>query len=299
MLESLEELRVFVQIVESGSMAAAARALGMPPNTVSRRLAALEERLGAPLLYRTTRSLSVSDVGRAFVGRARRILDEAQAAEAMVRDAHEGLSGMVRVAVPSLLSQDLLGPLGALLHQHPGLRVQLFIRDHPVNPIAEGLDLVVLGGYLQDSTLVTRKLTDVHPMLVATRAYLDRHGTPNTPQDLAHHAHVLFHRDPPQSSWTLRGPDGEDQVVSIESRFEASDGRTLMDALRAGLGIGLTSPRLLRTMPELVRVLPEYSLGSIPVYAVYPAAGPRSERLSAVLQAFQDALHPERDGENA
>lgn len=290
MLESLEELRVFVQIAESGSLAGAARAMGMAPNTVSRRLAALEERLGAQLLYRTTRSLSVSDTGRAFLLKARRILQEVDAAEHLVLEHRQGLSGTVRVGVTSVLVQDLLSPLSQLLEQHSSLDVQLFVYDRPVNPITEGLDIVIIGGSLVDSTLVTRKLTDIHTILVASSAYLERYGTPQRPEDLRRHESVVFYRDPPQTTWVLHDAREQVHVVPLKARLEVNDGRTMMDALEAGMGIGLTSPRILARRPALRRILPDFGLGIIPVSAVYPASGPRSERLQAVLELIREAL---------
>lgn len=289
-LESLEELRVFSQIVESGSLTAAARALGMAPNTVSRRLASLEERLDTQLLYRTTRSMSLSEPGRALLGRARRILEQVEAAETALQTESERLTGLVRISVPSVLSADLLASLQPLLRDNPGLRLDVQVHDRLVNPVTEGLDVVVMGGRLSDSSLVARKLLDVAPVLVASATYLSEHGAPRTPQDLHHHKSVRFTSDQPQTSWVLRDAQGTEHVVPITSQVEANDGRALLDAVRAGIGIGLTSPRVLRHEPTLQRVLPGYHLTPFPVYAIYPATRQRSARLLAVVDALQRAL---------
>ncbi|MFT5680920.1 MAG: DNA-binding transcriptional LysR family regulator [Myxococcota bacterium] len=295
-IESLEELRIFAQIVESGSLTAAARALGLPSNTVSRRLAALEERLDTRLLYRTTRSLSLSETGRILLSRARRILQEVEATETALQGEKEGLSGMVRISVPSLLTADLLASMKALLREHPGLRLQVRVNDKPVNPVAEGLDVVVIGGTLSDSTLIARKLSDIHPVLVASEEYLHRRGHPEKPADLIDHEILLFVRDPPQSHFTLTDSSGHQHTVAVEGRFEADDGRTLMDALAAGIGIGLTSPRIMRVTPSLRRVLPGYSLGSFPIYAIYPASRQRSARLQVVIEALRGVLQDPEQG---
>lgn len=288
-LESLEELRVFAQIVESGSLTAAARALGMPANTVSRRLAALEERLDSQLLYRTTRSMSLTEKGHTLLGRARRILDEVQATEVALKRETEGLSGVVRISVPSLLTHDMLDALSGLLQSEPGLRLLIRVNDVAVNPVAEGLDVVIMGGGQSNSSLIARKLVDVKPVLAASQAYLERRGTPTSPQDLLAHDTLRF-TGAPGSSWVLTDPGGKEHVVPIDCRLEADDGRTLMDAIVLGLGIAFTSVRILRSDPRLVQVLPDHRIGSFPVFAIYPTSRQRSPALLAVVDALQDRL---------
>ncbi|MCP4810693.1 MAG: LysR family transcriptional regulator [Proteobacteria bacterium] len=290
-LESLEELRVFSQIVESGSLTAAARALGLPPNTVSRRLASLEERLDVKLLHRTTRSLSLSEAGRALLSRARRILDEVDAAELAVQRETEGLTGVVQISLMSILTvPDTLAVLRLLMDEHPGLRLQIQVNDRPVNPVAEGLDVVVFGGTLSDSTLTARKLTSVQPLLAASTAYIDRHGAPHTPEDLLRHETLHFLSAGGTFPWNLTGPDGEQHVVHPEGRFEANDGRALFDAMVSGLGIGWTSARMMRSAPNLRQVLADYTLPSFPLYAIYPSANRRSARLQTVVAALHAAV---------
>ncbi len=290
-LESLEELRVFVQIVDSGSLTGAARALKLPANTVSRRLASLEDRLGTRLLDRTTRSLSVSEAGRALLTRARRVLDEAESAELAVKRETEGIAGVVRIGLMSVLTvPQTLRRLGDLMDEHPGLRVQVQVHDVPVSPVARGLDVVVIGGSLEDSSLVARKLTEVQPVLVASDDYLARRGTPETPADLVDHDTVAFLTPAGTLPWTLLAPDGERHVVEPRARFQISDGRGVFDAIVCGRGIGYTTRRMIGNTPGLTEVLTDYGLGTIPVYAVYPAADRRSARLQAVVQALLEAV---------
>jgi len=289
-LESLEELRVFTQIVESGSLTAAARALGMPPTTISRRLAALEERLGTQLLYRTTRSQSLSETGRALLTSAQRILSEVESAELTLQQETEGLTGIVRISAVSVLTRDIMLALKPLMSKHPGLHIQLKVNDRPVNPVTEGLDVVLMGGQLGDSTLIARKLMDIHLVTTASEDYLREYGAPQTPAELSEHHILRFATEPPQTSWVLTGPDGEEHVVPINGRFEVDTGRTLADALCAGLGIGATSLRVMRTLPELRRVLPDYKLSSFPFYAIYPASRQRSVRVQTVVDTIQAFL---------
>jgi len=290
MLESLEELRVFAQIVESGSMSGAARALGMPANTVSRRLASLEGRVGVRLLNRTTRSISLNEAGRAVLDRAQRILREADAVEADLRRDKEGLSGTIRVSMPSVMTHDVLAAIGPLMQTHAELRVQLHVHDKPVNPVAAGLDVAIIGGRLADSALSARKLGDIRPILVASEGYLQEHGLPEVPGDLSSHSVVCFLTDPPMSAWTLTDVAGEQHTVPFTPRIEGSDGRTVMDAIALGMGIGLTSPRILRAVPAMRQVLPAYTLRGFPIYAVFPAARQHSARLLAFIDAVRSVV---------
>jgi len=289
-LESLEELRVFARVVEAGSMSAAGRALGMPANTVSRRIAALEERVGVRLLNRTTRSVSLSEHGRTLLGPAHRILEAAEAAEAALRRDREGLSGLVRVGMPSVLTTDVLTALRPLLLANPGLRLEVAVHDHPVNPVSAGLDVVVMGGALPDSTLVATKLQDVTLVLAASETYLAEFGVPRTPGELAGHRTVDFRTYPPASSWSLSDDRGRECVVPVQPSFEVDDGRALVDAMRAGLGIGSISARVIRRYADLRRVLPGWEGYTFPIFAVYPASGQRSARLRAVVDALQPVV---------
>ena len=288
----MEELRVFVQIVESGSMAAAARALALPTSTVSRRLAQLEERLGTRVLYRTTRSLSLAEHGRVLLARAHRILAEAEALDEVLEHAGDEVAGLVRIGVPSVLTRELLDRLAPLLAQHRGLRLALSVHDRPVNPVSEGLDLVVSGGGLDDSSLVSRRIGEVRLVLAASPGYLERRGRPRRPSELAEHDTLHFSTDPPATSWTLIDRQGNAHDVPITVRIEASNGRALTDAVYAGVGIGTVSERLLRSDPRLVRVLTSYAFRPFPLHAVYPTAGRRSAKLRAVVEALEAALRP-------
>lgn len=289
-LESLEELRVFLQIVESGSLSAAARVLGMPTNTVSRRLQSLEARIDATLLYRTTRSQSLSEAGRTLVARARRILEEVDATEARLEREAEGLVGLIRVSVPSVLTGAFFMSMEPLLSENPGLHIQVEVNDRPVSPVVTGLDLVVIGGTLQDSTLISRKLAELELVVVGSPAYLERRGIPEVPGELAGHRTVHFVQDPPQTTWVLLDEHGTEHVIPVQGKVEVGDGRGIVDAVKAGLGLALLTPRLLREHPDLTRVLPGFHTASFPIHAVYPTSGQRSARVLAVVERLQSAL---------
>lgn len=294
-LESLEELRVFAQIVESGSLSGAARALGLPANTVGRRLSALEDRLGCTLLHRTTRSQSLSEPGQVLLGRAQSILEQVEAAELALMQEGQSLAGTVRLSVPSVLTADMFVCLAPLLEKHPELRLQVSVNDIPVNPVSANVDVVIIGGGLSDSTLIARRLTHVQFVLLASQEYLRRHGAPESPEELGARATVHFRVRGPSTTWTLTGPSGEQRAVPVHGRVHVDDGRGMMDALNSGLGIGLSSERLLHAAPNLRRILPEWSGMRIPVFAIYPPSGQRSPRVLAVVQALQERLESAED----
>jgi DNA-binding transcriptional LysR family regulator len=289
-LESLDELRVFAQIVESGSLSAAARVLGMTVNTVSRRLAALEGRLGTVLLYRTTRSQSLSEAGRTLLARAHRILDEVAEAESALQEGRQALAGLVRVGLPSILTADFFAALQPLLAEHPELRVEASVQDRQVNPVAAGLDVVLIGGRWADSGLIARKVMDIELFLFASEGYLAANGEPTTPDELSAHPTLHFKMTAPASTWVLRDAAGAEHVVPVQARVAIDDGRGLIDAARAGLGVAMISRRAARLAPELKPVLPGYGGARFPIFAVYPASGRRSARLQAVVGALESAL---------
>jgi DNA-binding transcriptional LysR family regulator len=157
---------------------------------------------------------------------------------------------VVRLSVPSVLTQDLFRALQPLLDEHPALRLQVEVNDRPVSPVAAGLDVVILGGRWNDSSLIARKLVEVQLVPLASQSYLEAHGTPTTPEQLADHRTLHFKTPAPQTTWTLTDATGGEHTVPVQSRVEVDDGRGLFDALVAGLGVALLSSRVARSAPS-------------------------------------------------
>lgn len=290
-IENIEELKVFVQVVDSGSIVGASRALGMPANTVGRRLAALESRLDRTLIYRTTRSQSLSEAGAVLLEQARRILASVQVVDHLLEEERTEIAGLVRISVMSALAHQFFDALRSLLRRHEGLRIEVKVIEQLVDPSAAGADVVITAGRLTDSNLIVRKLIDAHVVLAASREYVAQMGTPQSPEDLKHHHVVPLISDSPTTQWTLRGvDDGRTTSVELRPRVSVDGSRTLIDALSAGLGIAPTSTRVLKRRPDLCRVLPRYELGRFPLHAIYPHSGPRSRRLNATVAALEAAL---------
>jgi DNA-binding transcriptional LysR family regulator len=247
-------MALFVTIVESGSLSAAGRALSMPKATVSRQLELLEKRLGAPLLRRSTRALSLTDLGRHYFERVRPIVHDAQAAQTEALAQHSTPSGLVRIAAPVAYGQFFVAPaLHSFLMRYPAVRIDLRLSDERVRVVAEGFDVALRMGHIEDSELVGRSLPDIPELLVASRAYLDRQGIPHTVEELRKHQIVVTRTD--LDHWNLDG-----QSVRVRWRMSTGSMLATRDAVLANLGIALVPLFLIApdlATGQLVRVLPD------------------------------------------
>ena len=292
-LRDVEELRTFVQVVDSGSMTGAGRVLGQTTNVISRRLARLEERLGVPLAQRTTRRLQTTEEGRRLYARARRILEEIAAAEDELRSVAEELTGEIRLGVPTLAAELLRPGLVKFLEDHPGVDLRLFVTDRPSNAVLRditehGLDAAVLIGPVPASSVVTHRISKGRSVFAASPGYLDRHGRPKKPGDLSRHECVCYIGDRIQTEWSVIDRKGRETVVSVRGRFASSDSRVLANAILDGQGIGLVSATAL-VDGCLERVLPKYEGPSFDVRLGYAASRRGSRRIEALAKLLQDA----------
>jgi DNA-binding transcriptional LysR family regulator len=286
-LENLKDLQVFVQAVESKNLAAAARTLGLAPSIVSRRLARLERSLGVRLLQRTTRSLSITDEGRAFYRRCRNILSELDAAETEVAPSQSEVIGTVRVVVPSsTVVHGIMQALHTLLEAHPHLTLQIRLSDRPADLQSGGWDVAVHVGTLPDSTHISRRLCRISPCLAATPEYLARHGIPKTPADLANHRCVRFGPDRNQDFWSVVDADGMTDRVPIGGQIICEDRVASSAAVRAGLGIAAIPQSVLRRAEAdgtLSEVLPGSRAEAVTLYALIPSGRHRVPRIRVVV----------------
>lgn len=289
-LDDLSAVRVFVQVVGSNGLAAAARVLGLPANTVSRTISRLESDLETRLLHRTTRRLSLTEDGRRFYEAALPLLAAREHAEEVVSRRAPGLFGTVRMAVRSTTVQfDLVADLTALLEAHPDLKIQLVVTDDEVDLVAAGLDLALRVGPIPDSTYASRHIGDVTFVLAASPAYLTRRGRPRTPSDLAAHDCVRALGTRPQTLFRLEGPRGKRVDALVGGRFECNDVRAQAAAVYAGLGIGLRPMGEVRRAAKegtLERVLPAWKLEPLPVRVLQPPRLAGAVRTSAVREVI-------------
>lgn len=264
----LEDLQTFVAVADTGGVTPAARRLGLSKSIVSRRLARLEHELGAQLLMRTTRGAALTDSGATFRQHAARVVAELDAARDAV-SADGELRGVLRVAAPLSFGPTHLAPLFAeLAMAHLRLEVHVAYSDAMINIVSEGYDAAVRIGYLSDSSLIARRITDVRGRFVASPGYVARYGAPRTLDEIPEHEALLLRAD----AWpaTLRG-----KMVRVQprGRFQADNGMAVLAAARAGVGIAML-PDFLADEPiasgALVSFLHEHEPPPVPMHLVRP-----------------------------
>lgn len=296
-MNQLEDMQIFAATVEAGSFTAAAERLGLSKQFVSRRVMALEERLGVRLLNRSTRRLSVTELGREFFERVGRILEDvADAEQAMCRD-HASPRGTLRIAAPVSFGTLHLSPrLPALLARYPELRLEIDLNDRYVDLLAEGYDMAIRIGALRDSSLVARALAPVRMLACASPGYLAARGTPASPAELAHHD-CLPYGHSRGVEWQFQ-QDGKPLGIAIAGRLRANNGELARDAAIAGLGIALLPEFMLSEALEEGRLLPlleAYAPPPSAVHAVYPRHRQSSVAIRACVDFLKEALNTDCD----
>jgi DNA-binding transcriptional LysR family regulator len=297
-MDHFKQIATFVNVVTHGSLSAAARHEGIAPAMVSRRLDALETRLGVKLLQRTTRQTALTPEGTAFAEDCQRILRELADAEGAASAGGAQASGRLRVTAPAGFGREFIAPLVARFAlAHPQITVSLELTDRVVDLVAEAFDCAVRFGELADSSLVRVKLGASRRVVVASPDYVKRHGAPRHPDELAQHSCLaLVDANAPggQRGWTLRS-GGEIVTYRVNAALACNDGAALHAWALAGCGLSWRSMWEVRDdLPagRLVTVLDEFAAPPVSVYAVYPARRhlPRRQRLftDAVQAAFSE-----------
>jgi len=271
----LNDIAMFVQVVRSGSFAEAARRLGMPPNTVSRRIQQLEAQLGTRLLQRSTRKLTLTSAGQDFHERCAGAVDGLFEAGQELTTGSGEPSGLVRVAAPAdFFDFFQMEWVSEFLAAHPRVRLDFVLSDAKADLIAEQIDVAFRGGSLRDSGYVGRQILDPRSVgMVASPAYITARGLPHTLQDLLSHDCVIFAHPSGHATWRLDGPNGEEEV-QVTGRFSGNTAQALRKAAVAGLGIALLPPVMARLDVQagvLVPVLPHYQPIGYGMNVLYPS----------------------------
>jgi DNA-binding transcriptional LysR family regulator len=283
-----EALLGFVAIAESGSIVGAARRLRLSKSVVSERLAELERSIGTVLLHRTTRKLSLTEDGAAFLERARRIVDEIQDAVADMSERRGTLAGPLRLAAPVTFGRLHLGPaLYPFLCQHPELDLTLDIDDRRVDAVADGFDAVIRHGPIADSRLIAWKLAPSRRLLLASAEYLERFGRPRSLEDLAGHRGI-FYTNRGVSDWMFRTEEGP-VVVRAKPALVVNNGDMLRDAAIAGVGLALL-PTFIAGPALRQGLLEEVELEQKPEQEFIYMAHPQGRNPSAKLRALVEHL---------
>jgi len=288
MSDRLQELSAFIRAAETGSFSRVARELRVSQPSVSRMVASLEARLGVKLLLRTTRQVTPTDAGAAFLERARQILGDLDDAENATRGL-DSLQGTLRVAMSGAFgTREVIPHLPAFLAQHPRLRLDLFISDRTDDLVAEGVDMALRMGSLAASGFGARMLGSSRRLVVAAPAYLARKGAPITLADLASHDCIVGPGLSARTGWSFTRA-GAATSVAVEGRVQVATADGVVACAKAGLGIAVASRWMCRAeieTGELVSLMPDYQLDPVELHAVYPAG----RHPSIKVRTFSDYL---------
>ena len=268
----LNDLEIFSRVVVMGNMSAAGREMGLSPAVVSKRISHLEKRLGARLIQRTTRQLTLTPTGQGFYDRIVGVLAGIEDAEAFVSGENSLPRGILRVSVPTAFGRKHIAPLlGPFMAKYPHMTLRIDLCDRYCDIIKEGYDVAIRIGELSDSTLGSRKLAPNSRVICAAPSYLKAHGQPETLEELKDHS-LLAACD--QDLWKLEGPEGA-VTLKARSNLKTNSGELVREATMAGMGISLRSTWDIGEELKngrLVRVLPKYRESSlVAIYAVFPS----------------------------
>ncbi len=291
-MQDLSGIAVFAAVVEAGSFTAAAEKMGQSKSAISKQVTKLEQRLGAQLIARTTRRLSLTEVGQSFYERCRRIIAEAEEAELAVTHLQEVPRGRLRVTAPvSFGITHLTAALPDFMTMHQEVSVFMDFNDRRVDIIDEGFDVAIRIGVLEDSSLIAKRIAQTRRPLLAAPSYLEKHGMPLHPQDLENHNCMIYTYTDTPNIWRFRNPDDPKGELSVRvaGSLVSNNGNALAQAAAAGVGIVL-SPTFICVESlrggALVPILEEYELPPIGIHALYPP----NRHLSAKVRAFVDFL---------
>jgi DNA-binding transcriptional LysR family regulator len=289
-MDQITGLRVFVLAVGEGSLAAAARRLGLSPAMAGKHLNALEKQLSTRLLQRTTRQLNLTDAGRRYYERCKRMLDEFDDANREIGDRDSVLRGTLRVAAPVTFGAMQMGQsMARYLGEHPQVTVEVLLNDRYVDLLDAGIDVAIRIGQLSQPELTVRRLAVSRMIACASPAYLERHGVPTTPAELREHARLAFSGAISPGDWTFTDSNGVDQSVPDPSRLHVNNMQFLLSAALAGAGIAYGPSFVFGehvARGDLIPVLTNYTTTSLPIHAVFPTA----RYMPRLVRAFVDRL---------
>jgi len=289
-MDRLDSMEAFVRVAESKSFSEAARRLNLSKSVISRQVSGLEADLGARLFHRTTRSLTLTEVGTAYLERCQRILADIEEANLSVSNLQAAPRGKLKVNAPVTFAIQHLAPaLPDFLSRYPEMEIDLALNDRFVNLVEEGFDLAIRIGKLDDSSLIARFLAPARRVVVGSPDYLARRGTPQTPDDLTQHCCLSYSNLSVADEWSFNSPDGKRWPVEVKGRLRVNNGDVLRQATLSGLGLTMAPTFIVGADLQagtLVQVLEQYVPQNIGIHAVYPHA----RHLSPKVRAFVDFL---------
>ena len=291
-MDQFKQISTFVEVVAKGSLSAAARAEGIAPAMIGRRLDALEERLAVKLLQRTTRKIALTNEGAAFLEDCQRILIELADAESAVSERSAKASGHLMISTPAGFGRQHVAPLiPSFLAEHRDVTVTLSLNDRVVDLIGEGIDVAIRIATLSDSSLIGVKLADNQRVVVASPTYVRRYGAPTSLDDLARHNCLAISSDGSQRGWTFR-QNGKNVTLKVDGNMVCNDGEVLHDWALSGKGLAWRSRWEVGTEIEsgaLVTVLNEFAAPGNDIYAVFAQRRHLPLRIRALVDFLRRA----------
>jgi DNA-binding transcriptional LysR family regulator len=283
-----------VRVAETGGFSTVARELGTSQPTVSRTVAALEGHLGARLLHRSTRAVTLTDDGRQFYQAALHALGAVAEVEGVVGYRRGRPSGLLRLGMPVAFGRLNVAPrIGAFLERYPDVAVELAMSESAVDLVEEGIDLTIRIGRVSDPALITRRLGTTRFATVAAPAYLERHGEPRTPHDLAGHQCVVYTPVARDNRWVFQSAGAEPIEITVESRFLANNSEAVCEAAIAGAGIAIVPVWLFRDerrRTTLRCILTGYEPRPLPIHAVYPSRRHIAPKVRAMIDFLAETF---------
>jgi DNA-binding transcriptional LysR family regulator len=288
LVDRLDLIQIFVRVVESGSFSATAREFGVRQPAISKHIAALEAQLGAALIWRSSRTLSLTEAGREFYESSIRLLEDFDAAAARVSRAQTTPRGLIRMMASSTFSRLYISShLEEFLKLYPDISVELLTSNSPTSLIEDGVDVAIHGGELSDSSLIAKKIAETSIATVATPVYLEKHGVPTHPSELDRHQAVVFVQHGAPREWVFEDPSGR-LVYQPKGTVRTNDAEQLRIAVLSHLGIGNAPSWLFQrelASGSAVQVLNGYTQPK-PIYAIRPGG----RRLTTKVRVFIDFM---------
>lgn len=291
---NLNDMLLFAKVAELQGISAAARALGLPKSSVSRRVSALEDALGAALLERTTRIVKLTEFGQVFLQHCIRVAEEAEDAQAAAHQLTSSPRGPLRVSASAAIGHYLVGPhLGDFMAQYPEVEVQLVLNNRRVDLIAEGFDLAVRVGRLDDSSLISRRLGGARAILCAAPSYISQHGTPKRPEDLQEQTLLAMSDSNNTTTWRLENTAGEARAINVRPRHCVNDFTVLRSMAEAGAGIAIAPAYIVRQSiaeHRMQQILPDWRSPLIDYYLLYPSRRGLTRKAEAWIDFFTQRI---------
>lgn len=293
-MDRLDAIKFFVRVVQSGSFSAVAREYNVGQPFISKQIAALEAHLGAELVLRTSRRVTVTDAGRTFYDAAVGLIEDFEAAESLVGRKQASPSGIVRVtAAPALGRLYVVPLLPKFLERYPDVSVELSASERHVDLVAEGFDLAIRHGSMADSTLKARRIASAPYVIVGSRTYFETFGKPSVPADLSGRACIAYAPLKEVRAWEMRGADGTMTKQIPVGRFRTGDAENIRASVLSGLGLAQAPGWLFArelAAGEVKSVLEDYQPAPLAINLVYPARGRPPERVRVLIEFLTEYL---------